>query len=51
LDDLVFGIAAVLPLIAGVSVGKRYGLWRGVATGLVIFAAAVLILVAMGYGY
>ena len=51
LEDLVFGVAAIIPLIGGVFVGKRFGMWTGVAAGVGLFVAAVLILVAAGYGY
>ena len=51
MEDIVFGVAAVVPLIGGTFVGKRFGMWKGVAAGVGLFAAAVLILVAAGYGY
>lgn len=51
LDDLVFGAAAVIPLIGGFYIGKRFGKLKGVAAGIGLFVALVLILVAAGYGY
>ena len=51
MEDFVFGVAAVTPLVGGVFVGKRFGTWKGIAAGVGLFAAAVLILVAAGYGY
>ncbi len=48
---MVFMIAAVVPLVGGVFVGKRLGTRAGVVAGIGLFAAAVVILVAAGYGY
>lgn len=51
MEDFYFMAAAIVPLVGGVFVGRRAGIWIGVATGAGLFAAAVLILVAAGYGY
>ncbi|NPD16244.1 hypothetical protein HOY34_13665 [Xinfangfangia sp. D13-10-4-6] len=51
MDDMVYAAAAALPLIAGFSVGRRFGLMRGILAGAAVFAVAVLVLVGMGYGY
>lgn len=51
MENVVFSVAAVVPLVGGVLVGKRMGKLAGVLAGLALFAAVVLILVVAGYGY
>lgn len=51
MDDLVYVAASLVPLVGGVFVGKRAGKKAGIATGVGLFIAVVLILVAAGYGY
>ena len=51
MENVVFTIAGMVPLLAGVFVGQRYGKWQGFATGAAMFVAVTSILVAAGYGY
>lgn len=51
MEDTLISVAAILTLITGFGIGKRYGLWRGLAAGLVVFAIMVLLIVGLGYGY
>ncbi len=51
LEDLVFGAAAVVPVAAGIYVGRSKGRVTGIAVGVGLFVAMVLLLVLAGYGY
>lgn len=51
LEDMVYMIAGIIPLVSGAAVARRSGWLAGVAVGVALFIAVVVILVVAGYGY
>ena len=51
MEDMVYMIAGIIPLVSGVAVARRSGWVAGAAVGIALFIAAVVILVIAGYGY
>ena len=51
IDDLPYMIAGVITLFLGMTLARKYGMWRGISAAVAVFVVFVFVLFAMGYGY
>ncbi|WP_192931090.1 hypothetical protein [Gemmobacter serpentinus] len=51
MEDMIYVLAGLVPMVTGISIGKRHGVLPGIGAGIAAFVVVVLIMVGLGFGY